>query len=221
LLFLFDNFVLDTDQRELRRDGTAVALQPQVFDLLEYLIRQRDHVVTKDDLISTIWGGRIVSESALATRINAARSAIGDSGDKQRSIKTLPRKGIRFVGSVREAAKPNVALAQPKVEISLAPLPPELTSATPNRSPAERRQLTVVSSELLIGSSRRIDPEDFREIIGAHHRRVAEIAARFSGSVGRSVGKTIPIYFGYPSAHEDDVEQAVNFALALWPAPTR
>jgi adenylate cyclase len=102
LLYLFDNCSLDIGQRELRRDGIAIPLQPQVFDVLEYLIRHRDRVVTKDDLISAIWNGRIVSESSLTSRINAARAAIGDSGEAQRLIKTLPRKGIRFVGGVRE-----------------------------------------------------------------------------------------------------------------------
>src|SRR5262249_36256509 len=82
------------------------AVTPQVFDLLEYLIRNRERVVSKDDLIAAIWNGRIVSESALTTRINAARSAIGDSGEEQRLIKTLPRKGIRFVGAVREERGP-------------------------------------------------------------------------------------------------------------------
>lgn len=103
MLYFFEDFVLDPDRRELRRrDGGIVSLQPQVFDLLEYLIRQRDRVVTRDDLIATIWGGRIVSESALTTRINAVRSAIGDSGGQQRLIRTLPRKGVRFVGAVRQ-----------------------------------------------------------------------------------------------------------------------
>ena len=77
-----------------------------MFDLLAYVIRNRDMVVSKDDLIAAVWGGRIVSDSALTTRINAARSAIGDSGEQQRLIKTLPRKGIRFVGIVREEEKP-------------------------------------------------------------------------------------------------------------------
>ena len=77
-------------------------LQPQVFDLLEYLIRNRTRVVSKDDLMVAVWGGRIVSESALTTRINAARAAIGDSGEAQRLIRTLPRKGVRFVAQVNE-----------------------------------------------------------------------------------------------------------------------
>jgi TolB-like protein len=105
LRYLFEDFVLDTDRRELRRGTNLVPLAPQVFDLLAYLIRNRERVVSKDDLISAIWEGRIVSDSALTTRINAARSAIGDNGEDQRLIKTLLRKGVRFVGPVLEEAE--------------------------------------------------------------------------------------------------------------------
>ncbi len=83
-----------------------MAVEPQVFDLLVHLLRNRERVVSKDDLLAAVWHGRIVSESALGTRINAARSAVGDSGEMQHLIKTLPRKGIRFVGAVREEAPP-------------------------------------------------------------------------------------------------------------------
>jgi DNA-binding winged helix-turn-helix (wHTH) protein len=102
LRYLFENCVLDTDKRELHREGSTVAVAPQVFDLLDYLIRNRERVVSKDDLINAVWGGRIVSDAALTTRTNVARAAIGDSGEEQRLIKTLPRKGFRFVGVVRE-----------------------------------------------------------------------------------------------------------------------
>jgi DNA-binding winged helix-turn-helix (wHTH) protein len=81
MLYLFDAFALDTDRRELRRGDAAVAVQPQVFDLLELLLRNSDRVVTKDDMLAEVWGGRIVSESTLTSRINAARTALGDSGD--------------------------------------------------------------------------------------------------------------------------------------------
>src|SRR6185437_16610844 len=100
--FLFDNYALDTEKRELHRGADAVSITPQVFDLLDYLIRNRERVVSKDDLIGAVWNGRIVSDAALTTRLNAARSAIGDSGEEQRLIKTLPRKGFRFVGEVQE-----------------------------------------------------------------------------------------------------------------------
>jgi TolB-like protein len=106
LRYLFEEYAFDTDRRELLRGADVVTIAPQVFDLLDYLIRNRERVVSKDDLISAIWDGRIVSDGALTTRLNVARSAIGDSGDEQRLIKTLPRKGFRFVGAVRETQGP-------------------------------------------------------------------------------------------------------------------
>jgi TolB-like protein len=111
LRYLFEEYALDTDLRELYRGADVVSVAPQVFDLLDYLIRNRDRVVSKDDLINAIWNGRIVSDGALTTRLNVARSAIGDSGDEQRLIKTLPRKGFRFVATVREAHGPTRAEA--------------------------------------------------------------------------------------------------------------
>jgi TolB-like protein len=100
--FLFADHVLDTDRRELRRGGEGLAVEPQVFDLLVYLVGNRDRVVSKDDLIGAVWGGRVVSDSTLTSRINAARKAIGDSGEQQKLIRTVARKGLRFVGAVRE-----------------------------------------------------------------------------------------------------------------------
>jgi adenylate cyclase len=101
--FVFGEHFLDTDRRELHRDGEPVSLEPQVFDFLVYLVRNRDRVVTKDDLLTAIWGGRIVSESTLTSRINAVRKAVGDSGEAQRVVRTIARKGLRFIAEVREA----------------------------------------------------------------------------------------------------------------------
>jgi TolB-like protein/cytochrome c-type biogenesis protein CcmH/NrfG len=97
----FSDHMLDTDRRELCRGLDRVAIEPQVFDLLVYLVKNRDRVVSKDDLIAAIWDGRIVSESTLTSRINAARKAVGDSGRDQKLIRTISRKGFRFVGSLR------------------------------------------------------------------------------------------------------------------------
>ncbi|MBR0715493.1 winged helix-turn-helix domain-containing protein [Bradyrhizobium liaoningense] len=101
--YFFEDYSFDTDQRELRRGPELIPTAPQVFDLLDYLIRNRDRVVSKDNLVESVWNGRIVSDAAVTTRLNAARTVIGDCGEEQRLIKTLPRKGFRFVGSVREA----------------------------------------------------------------------------------------------------------------------
>ena len=101
--FHFSDHVLDAGLRELTRGGENIAVEPQVFDLLIYLVENRDRVVSKDDLIETVWDGRIVSESTLTSRINAARKAVGDSGKDQAVIRTIARKGFRFVGDVSAA----------------------------------------------------------------------------------------------------------------------
>jgi len=106
MLYLFDNISVDTGRRELRQHGELRAVEPQVFDLLEYLIRNRDRVVSREDLLVGVWNGRIVSESTIASRINAVRTAIGDNGEDQRLVRTVLRKGIRFVGAVREEPRP-------------------------------------------------------------------------------------------------------------------
>jgi TolB-like protein len=125
----FEEYAFDTDRRELHRGANLVSITPQVFDLLNYLILNRERVVSKDDLISAIWNGRIVSDAALTTRLNAARAAIGDSGDKQRLIKTMPRRGFRFVGTVHEAQGPatvsasSAAQNDDRAQRSLSPPP--------------------------------------------------------------------------------------------------
>src|SRR6185295_18137810 len=121
--FNFDNHILDTDLRELRRGGELVAMQPQVFDLLVHLLQRRDRVVSRDDLIELVWGGRTVSDSTLDSRINAARNAVGDNGKEQRLIRTIPRKGLRFVGAVNgprdaQAAPPPAAAEQPRAGLT-------------------------------------------------------------------------------------------------------
>ncbi|WRJ90550.1 winged helix-turn-helix domain-containing protein [Bradyrhizobium japonicum] len=123
--YRFEEFAFDIDRRELHRGAEVVSITPQVFDLLEYLLRKRERVVSKDDLINAVWSGRIVSDAALTTRLNAARSAIGDSGEEQRLIKTLPRKGFRFVGQVQETRE--VAASNP------GEVAPESAPALPDR----------------------------------------------------------------------------------------
>jgi TolB-like protein len=100
--YAFGEYMLDVRRRELRRGGELLKLEPQVFDLLAYLVQHRDRVVDKNDLLHAVWGGRIVSDAALTTRINAVRRALGDDGQRQQLIRTLPRKGVRFVADITE-----------------------------------------------------------------------------------------------------------------------
>jgi pimeloyl-ACP methyl ester carboxylesterase/DNA-binding winged helix-turn-helix (wHTH) protein len=130
VLFQFGGYAIDVDRRELRRGAELVETGPQVFDLLVYLIRNRDRVVSKDDLLDAIWEGRAVSESTLTSRINAARRAIGDSGAEQSLIKTIARKGFRFVGEVKDGSISGPAtgaqsapVAAPRQEIQFCTAP--------------------------------------------------------------------------------------------------
>jgi DNA-binding winged helix-turn-helix (wHTH) protein len=110
----FAGHELDLRRRELRRGGQVVPVEPQVYDLLVHLVRNHDRVVSKDELLDTIWNGRFVSVAALSSRINAARKAIGDDGDRQALIKTIHRRGFRFIGAVRQAAGDPTEAALPE-----------------------------------------------------------------------------------------------------------
>ena len=120
MTFVFAGHELDPRRQELRRDGEVVHVEPQVFDLLAFLIRNRDRIVSKDEILDAVWDGRIVSEAALSSRINAARKAIGDSGNDQIFIRTFHKRGFRFVGEASE---------QPDAEPAPSPEPPAGTEA--------------------------------------------------------------------------------------------
>jgi TolB-like protein/DNA-binding winged helix-turn-helix (wHTH) protein len=126
--FVFTDHLLDTDRRELRRDSELIAVEPQVFDLLVYLVENRHRVVSKDDLIGSIWSGRITSDATLTSRLYAARKAVGDSGQHQKLIRTIPRKGLRFVGLVE--MEPGEAPADP-IDLPLDALRPQSGPAFP------------------------------------------------------------------------------------------
>ena len=117
MVFRFEGYSIDAERRELRRGAELIETEPQVFDLLIFLIRNRDRVVSKDDLLDAVWNGRIVSESTLTSRINAARRAINDSGAEQRLLKTIARKGFRFVGDVVDHPGPTPAMP-PRQDVS-------------------------------------------------------------------------------------------------------
>ncbi len=158
-----------------------------------------------------MWGGRIVSESTLSSRITLARQAIGDTGEAQRLIRTVPRKGLRFVGEVQEK------LPSQEVGAETVLAPPDETrapAAAPSASP-ERRQLTIMVCNM-VGSAAlaaRLDPEDLREVVATYHRCVREVVERRGGFVAKFTADGALVYFGYPQAHEDDAERAVRAGL--------
>jgi pimeloyl-ACP methyl ester carboxylesterase/DNA-binding winged helix-turn-helix (wHTH) protein len=122
--FLFGDHTLDSDRRELWRGSELVQLQPQVFDLLLHLIQNRDRVVSRDELIAIIWQGRFVSDATVSSRIKSARQAISDTGERQEFIRTVSRRGLRFVGDVRDISRQESQQAAP------APGAAQATSAT-------------------------------------------------------------------------------------------
>jgi len=115
VILAFAGCEIDVERRELRREGKTVHVEPQVLDVLLLLIRHRDRVVTKDELIQSVWGGRFVSDATVTSRISAARRAIGDAGARQDCLRTVARRGFRFHAAVQErrAPQPPAIPAQP------------------------------------------------------------------------------------------------------------
>src|SRR5215467_10057392 len=154
LNFRFADFEIDVARHELRRAGMIVHVEPQVFDLLVHLIRNRDRIVSKDELFDSIWQGRIVSEATISSRISAARRALGDSGNDQSFIRTLYKRGFRFVGEVDEGGS-----VQRATMIETAPPPDGAPEATAlfDETP------TVKAPPLAASSAYDLRPEPTRE----------------------------------------------------------
>ncbi len=149
------------------------AVEPQVFDLLIYLVQNRERVVSKDDLFASVWGGRIVADSTLASCINAARKAIGDSGEEQRLIRTLARKGVRFVGAVESSAR----MAVSRRSAANAPRSGSDRGRTPGLAairPARDRRASVRQHERRCGAG-----IFFRRHQRGHHHRSVQTALVF------------------------------------------
>jgi DNA-binding winged helix-turn-helix (wHTH) protein len=191
--YAFEGCVVDTDAFELHRDGEPVDVEPQVFDVLLHLLRHRDRLVTRDELLDEVWGDRFVSASALNSRLKAARRAIGDDGRAQRLIRTVHGRGYRFVAPVVErsddrtdvATRP--ASAEPVPAGVSTPVREEVVRAPPiaGTGPA------TVGRTATVGTGRRRWPFTGRpgplQLLGEAHRR-GEGGAVLIGPAG--VGKT-------------------------------
>src|SRR5215813_609855 len=127
---------IDTDAYELRRNGELIPVEPQVFDLLVFLLKNPDRVVTKDEIIEHIWSGRSVSEAALSSRIKAVRQAIGDDGASQTCIRTIHRRGFRVVAPVTQTDAPAARPSSSDDPGSLNQLPNQSPHQAPDQAPA-------------------------------------------------------------------------------------
>ena len=213
MIYSFDGHLLNPARRELRRGAGAIAIEPQVFDLLLFLIVHRERVVSKDELLAHVWKGRIVSESTLSSRIAALRQAIGDSGDQQRLVRTIARRGFRFVGEVEQEAetdlKPSPGAAQQAAEDAVA------KPAAARAPTAERRPVTVLTCRMvgMLELAMRLDPEELRDFNAEYCGRIAAVVERHGGFIARHGNDGVMAFFGYPRANEDDAEKAVRAGL--------
>ncbi len=165
MIFAFDEWQLNTELFELRRGGVVRKVEPQVFDLLHFLVRNHERVVSKDEIVNAIWDGRIVSEATISTCLKAARQALDDDGRLQRMIRTVHGRGFRFVGDVRiateDAPANEIAAEVPPPDPPLKSSPdlppraelaaPELAEATGTNNGAAKPVIAVLPFDNLSG----------------------------------------------------------------------
>src|SRR5215467_6553463 len=210
--YAFGPFRLDAQGETLFRGTERVALSHRGVALLRILIDRAGAPVSKDVLMEAAWPGLAVEESNLTVQIAALRRALGEVPGGERWIETLPRRGYRFIGPI--ANTENTAVIErriPAAQHSEKQQAESLESPSSHEEP-ERRQLSIMSCELIWAGR---DLEDRREVVRAYQSCVAKIADDFQGCLGKHVGNTLLVYFGYPVAHEDDAELAVRAGLEL------
>jgi TolB-like protein/DNA-binding winged helix-turn-helix (wHTH) protein/tetratricopeptide (TPR) repeat protein len=195
LIFRFVGFEIDLARHELRRDGAVVHIEPQVFDLIVLLVRNRERIVRKDELIDSIWQGRIVSEATLSSRISAARRALGDSGTDQNLIRTLHKRGFRFVGEVEEIETDSDVPARPARETALvtdgAMDAPGAVDEPAAEMSAETPPLVDDGASALVplsGADHDVDPQKPSEPPPSHAALNRPWAGRHSILVGVGIG---------------------------------
>jgi DNA-binding winged helix-turn-helix (wHTH) protein/pimeloyl-ACP methyl ester carboxylesterase len=212
---VFADCELDCERRELRRAGTTVHLEPQVFDVLVHLVTNRDRVVTKDELLQAVWNGRAVSDDALTSRIGAARRAIGDTGGRQQLIRTVPRRGFRFVGDVREQAGDAgpAALTQSANLRAAGPAPQRVVTFCQTPDGVNLAAATVGSGPLLIKATNWLNHLEYDWVSPVWSPTLARLAAsnrlvRYDGrGLGLSDWNVADLSFG---AFVRDLETVVD-----------
>jgi len=209
--YAFGPFRLDISTEILFRGAEPLPVGRRAVALLRTLIERPGVPVSKDALIQAAWPGLVVEEANLSVQIAALRKVLGEEPGADKWIETLPRRGYRFVGEVRQGSEPADDGGPPGEPTPSAEAGPPANKA----AAAERRQLTVASCELSLGAHGGMDPEDLREIVRSYYGCVADTARRYDAFVANTHGNTASLFFGYPQAREDDAERAVHAALSL------
>jgi predicted ATPase/DNA-binding winged helix-turn-helix (wHTH) protein len=192
--YAFGEWVLDILRRELRRGDRPVALEPQVFDVLAYLVEHHDRVVSKDELFDRIWGHRFVSDAALITRIMAARKAVGDDGRAQRLIKTVHGHGYRFSGEIEPVATGDALPAGGAVSAAALPRTVEPWPA----SGAITITFLVAEPEDSVGLAQ-ADPPAYRAALTRHQALLRDAVRVGGGEVFEAVGNGVAAAFADPT----------------------
>jgi predicted ATPase/DNA-binding winged helix-turn-helix (wHTH) protein len=170
--FVFGEFELDITTFELLRAGMRVHLEPQAFDVLAYLVRHRDRVVGKEELLDEVWGDRFVSVSALTSRIKQVRRALGDAGRLQRYITTSHGRGYRFAAELTVAERPGLA---PAGEVTAPCAPVARHNLPTERTPLFGREAAISNVAVALGRHRQVS---LLGIGGSGKTRLALAAAR-------------------------------------------
>ncbi len=207
--YSFADCILDTDRRELRRAGRVVATRPKVYQVLSYLVEQRDRVVSKDELLSECWPGRVVGDATLNSVLKEIRRAVGDSGKTQRFLKTLHGQGYRFVAELAGVAPEPEAPGSPGAE------PPPGGAAPPSQS--EHKQVTVLACRIDDSGrlAEELGPERMDALMREFFATATRVLTRYGGSVTQWEGDGFTALFGAPRALEDHARRAVAAALEL------
>src|SRR5262245_45055322 len=223
--YVFADCLLDTRLYTLHRGGTPVRLRPKAFHVLQYLLEQRDHVVTKDELCAQVWPGQFISDATLEGCITLARRAIGDSGQGQRLIVSRRGYGYRFVGVVQEEGVPPPE--EPKTlgvgEVAHAPVlspPPEVSSTgLPIQGvlEGERKLVTLLSCALVTApdSQTSMDLEALHSQMRTLYALAQQEVHQYGGMLQQVAGDRLLAVFGAPLAQEDHAQRAVLAALGL------
>jgi class 3 adenylate cyclase len=220
--YVFGDCTLDTESYVVQRTGLAIPLRLKVFQVLHYLLRYRDRVVSKQELREQVWPDQFVSDAALEGVLKAVRQAVGDSRRTQWCIETRRGQGYRFVAPLVEpGGAPQTAEGS---AASPDPVPPEVRSQAPaGAAPApdalapSRRQLTVLFCDLVDSTALagQLDPEDWHAVVLAYQATCTEVIQRFDGYIAQYLGDGLLIYFGYPHAQEDAAQRAVRSGLEI------
>ena len=213
--FRFASFKLDLDRVCLHTPSGEVKLRPKSFEVLRYLVQNARRVVTKEEVINTVWSGVTVTEESLTRCISEIRRALGDDG--QQIVRTVPKHGylldVPAQSDADEIAAPPTSPRGPDSAGGAArqaafeePRAPEAIRSVPH----ERRQMTAMVCSIadLTALAARMDPEDFREAMTACYGSLRAAVERHGGHVARHLADGVLACFGYPLAHEDDAERA-------------